>query len=213
MIKFKIEGKEYSIPTKWEEVTVEQYLKLLTCDKEDIVMFLSIVTGVDYDTMYRTRQTDVDEILLPLISFFHTPIDLSKQKMSGKILLQGKQHDIPKDLGFHSLGQKIEASNVMLAEFKKSGELTGCMVEVVAMYLQPIVTGKEYSSESAKELEAELLKCSIIDVYPVAAFFLKKLIASISVRKKLSVRDTLKSKFKQVFQGSKSTKNSIQLTP
>lgn len=181
MIKFKLEGKSYSMPTSWKEVTVKQFFQFKEWQKTngDFVKLLSILTGCDYDTMRKTKQLDVDDKLIPFMKWLEEPLTEKNAPKCSTLSFQGKQYEVPKDLGMYSLEQKIELKNRMLECITKTGDTIDCIKIATAIYMQPIIQDKEYSAKEAEIIAEQFDDCKIVELYAVGGFFLKKLIGSI----------------------------------
>lgn len=177
MIPFKIEGKKYSLPNYWADVTVKQFKELKAYDGEDYVKFLSIITGVEYSTLYNTKQIDIIDKVEPFLQFLKTPFG-DKDKVT-TITIDQKVYDVPKDLTQYTLAQKIAAWNAYSKAITETKDPYNALSFVVAVYLQPIVTGKEYSSDAAHAFAKDVIdKLSIIPVYSIGSFFLNAYVQS-----------------------------------
>lgn len=171
MIPFKIDGKKYSLPDSWADVTVSQYRELKeNAHTEDIVKTLSILTGVEYDTLYNTKRIDVMDKLLPFLVFLkEESFDNNKPK---EVTVQGKRYPVA-DLGGYSWGQRIQAFKAMAKADKDKGDIYPVLSFVVAVYLYPIVTGNKYSTDEAEKFSKEVVdKMPITEAWPIGSFFL-----------------------------------------
>lgn len=173
MIKFKIEGKEYSCPTSWKDVTVKQFQELKAWDKKDFIKLLSIITGVEYSIIFKTSELDVDTKLLPFLEFLKKPLDVNNLPAVSFLTIEGKQYDIPKNLDRYSFGQKIDATNAINDAIEKTGDVYNYISKVVAIYMQPIVQNRDYKTTEAVEFKSVIDKCSIVEAYTVASFFFR----------------------------------------
>lgn len=188
-MKYKINienaGKKtpYNIPSTWGDVTVQQFYDLKKSNPNDIVETLSILTGCPYGIMSRTKTYDIVETVQPIIAFLNRPMLDKENPPVYKIKINERHFPAPKDLTRYSLAQKLAACDAIeQAEKEFNGNYYMAIHKIVAIYFYPIVTGKEFDLEDPidQELfdafEKELLKCSALEVYEVADFFLSRLL-------------------------------------
>ena len=73
MYKLKIEEKEYNLPSSWEEVNIEMYIKLQSAITEEIsgikqiITFISILSECPLDVLYNVSIDDLGQIDLSWI--------------------------------------------------------------------------------------------------------------------------------------------------
>lgn len=159
------------IPDRWEAVTTEKYQKLYSeWDASDVVKLFSILTGQDYQTLFDTVNPDLERKLIDCTKF------VSKQEFKESPIprvLKIKERDliVPKRLGGLSIGQSIHVRQKM-DSVKVSEELISY---AAAIYLQPLYDRSGFNHDSAVELEKEILKMPITEIYPIGFFLLKRL--------------------------------------
>lgn len=176
-LPFKIDGKSYQCPTKWEEVTVKQFQELKQWNQKDFVKLLSILTCVPYDILFNTQTIDIDVKLMPALKFIEVPLNDSTLPPVSHIKIDGKQYPVPKDLGKYTFGQKIVATTKINEALKQYNDAYVVLSQMVAIYMQPIIQEKPYNEDEADKMAAEVIdNCSIVEVFAVGCFFLQKLI-------------------------------------
>ena len=176
MIKFKIKDKTYEIPTKWEEITIDQFIGIDAWDKKDIVRLISVLTDAPYDIVYNADALYIEENVLPSIEFLKETPDFNA--MPKTITLKGKEYPTPKDEGFFTFGQKILLQNKISETVKENRAMSDCISFAIANYYQPIISGKKHDDDLVELLESEIGKTKMFEAYPVGAFFLRKSIGS-----------------------------------
>lgn len=172
---FKLEGKEVHIPTSWGQVTTTMFFKLRKWEGEDFIEFLSIVTGLKYDTLFKLRQSEVDEKLMPYLEWFDAEVKWDKLKPPKKIRFGEQRYDARIKPEEEPFGKKILLQQAIT---KSKGDLVANIPTAVAIYFCDKVTGEEFTKKLADTFRAQVMKASILDVYPLGAFFLKTLLAS-----------------------------------
>ncbi len=206
MVKFKIDGTKYTCPQRWDEVTLRQFQELKHWDGKDFIKLLSIVTGIDYYTLFNTKNFDVDDYLLPYLEFLKKPFDEKSTASIKEIKIDDKYYPVPTDLKAYSFGQKIAACQA-IEEAQKEGDVYDSLGMVVAIYMQPIVTGKEYSQEAAKEFCLNVVNnCSITQSYRVGNFFLNSFLKSLRAKTLPWPLNTIKNKKLLAYLNSQYTK-------
>lgn len=196
MISFKLEDKKYNMPTSWREVTVKQFFQFKSWQSGDknFVRLLSILTGVDYDVMRKSKQLDVDDKLIPFMKWLEEPLTEKNAPRCSTITIDDKKYDVPKDIGNYSFEQKIELKNRMIECINKTGDTLECLKIATAIYLQPIVEQKDFSIKAAELFVDKLDDCKIVEVYAIGGFFLKKLLVSIIRNQPTSLLSQVKNK-------------------
>lgn len=176
MIPFKINGKRYQLPTCWEDMTVSQFQELKRmneADEYEYIRFLSIVTGVPFETLFHTKSLDVMDKIEPFLAFIKTPLE--KTKAPKAITINGKECPVPTDLRDYTYGQKVHAWNAIAKAIEEHKDPYADMAYIVAIYLQPLATGKNYSEAEAKKMAKEVIgELSLVPTYHIAAFFLNQ---------------------------------------
>lgn len=189
MIKVVIHDRERRCPTAWGEVTVAQFFKLLAWQRghsHDFIKLVAILTGAPYRDVATSRQLDLDELLAPELDWLSKPMQSQAPVHPKTVTIPmsdgragGVRHvDVPQDLDHCTFAQKIRLQE-RIAALPKGDDGTDLFPFACAVYLQPVVTGQEFSTEAALAFEREVVATmSATEAWGAAAFFLKTLSAS-----------------------------------
>src|SRR5688500_7148787 len=102
MITFQVNGKPVKVKSSWDDVTYGEYLAILDAGG-DTSKILSILTGIDSETLRKSKIKGADQLLIA-IGFANTTVQIiNKLTNVGKyeLPLKGGKFDIQ----FESLGQ------------------------------------------------------------------------------------------------------------
>lgn len=154
----KVKQKK-QIPTTWEEVTFDQFVKMLEVKTD--AETLSIFTGIDADIILKAKIKGVEDIFYHL-EFLQTKPewDSYPEEFLGVTM--------PKDITYHSLAPYVDskASIKSVADYAK----------VVAIYLQAVKSNWDgYDFDKAMELVPEIMQQPAREVVGLGNFFIVKL--------------------------------------
>ena len=181
MIRIQIGESLFDFPTSWMEVTVRQFFQLRTW-KDDFIELISILSGAPYEIIFSAKQVDLDEKLLPYLKFIESPLSEKDVKKHSTIKIAGIYYPIPSEDSKFTFGQKLSLQERMIETVNKTGSTIDCLAFAAAVYYQPIVQKKRFSTEDADAFAEEFIQgCSISEVWSAGNFFLKKSVASQSV--------------------------------
>lgn len=175
MIKVTIGKEAIQFPTKWEEVTYSQYVKIL--ESKSQAQLVCILLGKDWEEMKNVKVLGLEDLFTA--AAFTTTIpqfDVYYPKVGPYSLPSNNQHNKQFDIRFESLGQFEDMRQVMTGI--KPDDTTGLMKaygKAVAIYLQKI-RDKEYDPAKVPELEDELQGFKACEVMAMGQFFFLKLI-------------------------------------
>jgi hypothetical protein len=103
MIELEIElgneKKTYNLPESWDEVSVDDYVKLTSIDNDKlsqvqvVVKNLSVLTGIDEDTMYKIPMETFNGIV-EYLYFFNQPLE---GELVDSVELEGEEYFVKKD--------------------------------------------------------------------------------------------------------------------
>jgi hypothetical protein len=172
MIPFTIElnGVKVNkqIPTSWDEVTFDQYLRLFK-DDLDAADKISIFTDVDRDVILKAKITGAEQLFYALDFSKTEPIF---DKMPDTIL--GVQ--IPKDITYHALGPFLDSLNIIINLKNSAEDWTLSLAKYVAIYVYAIQQDWHgYDYEKAMLLLPEIMKLPAREVAVAGSFFIIKL--------------------------------------
>lgn len=206
MINFNLNNKKTSIASSWEDVTFNQYCKILN-SKRDIFESVSILAGLNYETIKISTIIGLEDILIAM-SFLNTVPEVPGYtdkvgKYSLPVTKDGKF-----DIQFESLAQFEDMRKVMNAIPVKDGKyvlhsLVKAYAHFVAIYLQKLRDG-EYKPEAARQMIPEVEEMPALQVISAGSFFFLKLV-SLSSGTKASSPPTNQNpkKSKPVLKGSR----------
>lgn len=177
MIHFKINGKKVPMPSKWEDLSLNQYLQILNIP-DDFLKVVSILSGVNYEIINQCTVVGLESVI-EAISFLNTPPDVPGYTPKvGPYTLPGTK-DGKFDIQFESLAQFEDMRGIMKTLPFKDNKyditaLTHAYARFVAIYLQKIRDGK-YDPEKAKAMVPEVEKMPALEVICAGSFFFLKL--------------------------------------
>ncbi len=164
------------IPESWSQVKFKHFLKLHDHPKDPVTnqwdnsVILSVLTGIDVETIKKAKITNVDDLLL-VLSFF--------QKDSPLIVPETiLGYNVPKDLGFETVAQYED----LKLHLKEAKENKATEVQLMANY--PLYCGiyacsqkyGEYDWEKAGYMVEEFMEAPATEVLAIGNFTLLKLI-------------------------------------
>lgn len=168
------EGQEsIKVPVCWEEVTVAQFQRMaLEWDGEDWIKLFSILSGKEYAGIASSKSYKLESSLYAAVRFvFEQPFNFERIPMPQFIVINGKTVQIPKKIGRLSIGQAIQVRKYI----ESVGDDRAAISRAVAVYLQPLIDGRDFDYERALEIEKAVLSLPIVKIFPVGFFLLKKL--------------------------------------
>jgi hypothetical protein len=184
-------GKRRKAPTCWREVTTDQAQRIARdWDCTDKIKLFNILTGTEYAKV--RDSTELGSKFWDVIQFAYFPAEVRNAKMPKVFKLNGKYLSIPKKVGRLSVGQaiavrqkmeqvqaRLESAMKQDPDFKKYCFKDNFFFDELvsfacAVYFQPQYDDAPFDDERAEQLEADILKMPITDVYPVGFFFLNQ---------------------------------------
>jgi hypothetical protein len=161
------------VPENWNEVTVEQFQRLVKeYDGTDWVKLFAILANQDYTSISQSTDAKLESVLYETIEYFlYNKIEFEKLPLPNFIMFNSRQIEIPRKLGKLTIGQNIQARQ-SLSEMKDLKEGISIMT---AIYLQPLIDKKPFDHLRAIEIEQDVLKMSITNIFPVGFFLLKRM--------------------------------------
>lgn len=203
MIKFKLNGKSINVASSWDDLTFDQFLKVLDL-KDDSLQAVSLASSLDYELLKTTPIIGL-ETILQAIQFLHKPANYpTSTKTIGKykLPLDSKGEFNPQ---FKRLDQFEDMRKIMIASDKGVKSLTEAYASYCAIYLQEL-RDKEYSYSKAMAMVDEVKQMPAKEVIPAGSFFLIKLLSLSTGTKTTS--QTTNQKSKKSKPGSQKSKKS-----
>lgn len=199
--KLYVNDKEETIqfPTSYSDLTYAQFLRLRTEYKgADLGHLLDILTGIPRSIWMNLPIAEANKVTQFLQWIVTGSIKWDKLPLPSQITYAGKVYDIPKDLGLETFGQKIvleaRLDAALKAPFYKptkpedfktlverniQAQLCASIPYIVAVYMQPRVTGKPFDETEVAAVELEILNCRAVEVYPIGNFIIRSLLGSL----------------------------------
>lgn len=205
MIQFKINGKKVPMPSKWEELTFNQYLQILNIP-DDLLKLVSILSGLNYENIKESTVLGLESVI-QAISFLNTPPQIEGYTPRVGPYSLPATKDGKFDIQFESLAQFEDMRGIMkVLPFKDNKyditALTKAYARFVAIYLQKIRDSK-YDPEKAKAMVSEVEEMPALEVICAGSFFFLKLMSLSSGTQKAShPTNQTPKKSKQASKGS-----------
>lgn len=172
MIRLEIKGYGcYDVANCWGDVTVKQFTEVVNRDMT-VSQLLSVFTGITEDEINIYDQDALTKVIYPLFIWINESIDMSTTTMPDTLLINGKRIKIPKDIAQESAGQNWLLQQLMSSCSDES--YYPIIADVVAVMLQPLITGEKFNDRRHEEIKEIINYLRIVDVLPVAAFFLNR---------------------------------------
>lgn len=177
MIAFKINEVRIFIPTRWADVTAEQYVALLTL-APTLRHHIGLFTNIPIAVLEVAEIKNLEKISEAL-DFLNYPPEMGP----GPTPMVGR-YIIPVDVSLQSVGQ-FEDLRALLNKFPRNPDgtfpqaltiddnikIADLYLTACAIYVQKIKDGK-YDFAKVPEIKEELNKASCIEVMQTGAFFL-----------------------------------------
>lgn len=170
MYNFKFNEKEYSLPDCWEDILVEDFIKILKLEKQKSLY--------QYDELYAAKlveillKVDEDELnefdlglfgeLVEKLLFLQT---LPDYKNKNEIILDGVKYVTPQNLNKLTLGEYASIKTLT-----KDKEYEEQILLILSIILRP--EGEKFEANKIGERVERFKKLRIIDVNESVNFFL-----------------------------------------
>lgn len=184
MIPFNCSGFSFDMPGKWADITLRQFYSIRDSDGNWLTIS-SILSGIPREAWEQSPDVDIREKIEPYLSFLQSEFDLHNYFVSDYITIEGRQYKIPKDIRLQTAGQKWHIEDVWKEADKNGKTDVDCFAEIVAIYMQPTVTGGTYDADKVDQLIPKILDCHLEEVWPLASFFLDSYVKSLNSRERL----------------------------
>lgn len=178
MIHLSVNDKPVVVPSCWEEMTCHVYQRLMgeTKEGDNAVQVFSALTGTPFAKVWESDKEDLDAAIYQAASFvFNTPQTFKTEHRAKTFRLGGKTVAVPEKISRLTVGQNFQLRQELVKARKEGKPLETLLSVALAVYLQPLVDVNQYNLDRARELEAEILKMNIFEVYPTAFFLLSRL--------------------------------------
>ncbi len=215
-----INGFDFDLATAWPEVKTREFFAIRASTKNDLISRLSSITGVS-EAMWETVDANSVSVLFtpdkdgwyPL-QYLENKLDFEALPIPKELTIDGKPYPVPNPLDI-TLGQKTYMEELVIEYFKKhDGDITDAGPDVLACMFYPLVSGKKFTRDDAKAFKDTILdKTFIIEAYPIAAFFLLKLLGLENEMSKSFLTNLLRKKALRALTSLTSSDHSERLMP
>lgn len=169
-LKIKYKGKTHTadLPSTWEELTVKHFIGLES-GMGDLEL-VSLLSGLQL-TFLENTPTDFTPVIVRIAELFGNKPPEFEELTRNPVMIHGTLVDFPTSIEFTRYGQKA----LVRALINKEEDMIKCIPEVFAIYCQPYLYDGRFDSSTIAEVKAQIEELPIVQVYPWAVFFLRKL--------------------------------------
>lgn len=167
MIRFTYKDKKYELPTSWDEVTVNHFIKPEFLSGNALSL-LSAISGMPVKELAYVTE-DVAKRFEETVSFMNEDPDGWKGEHKEEIDFMGKRCKIPRDLELETFGQKVMFGQAL----GKYSFIYAAIPEAIAIYLGPQVFEEWYKPDLMEKMTEAVRAMPIHEVFPIASFFLR----------------------------------------
>lgn len=179
MKQFKLKGNGFNCPERWEEITLEQLLKI-NAGVDNVIEAISICTGLSQEELSRSYDLVLMEELEQTLKFLASHEGLKLETEPKEIVLNGVKVSPFSDIGLLPTAQ-YQDLKILIAEFhEQEGDEVDVIKrlslypKIVATYLQSYVDKSEYDCEKADIYSKVLYKHSAMEVSAWGYFFIRR---------------------------------------
>lgn len=175
MISVKINDQKMTLPDKWEEVTTGQYMQMVQHSNDlNPIRMLSILLGMNYDTLQQTDSENIDLSILNMMSFIGHDVDFKALPVVDRLTIGEKEIEVPKDIRRETLGQKLMMQTFLNSLAERKAPIIEVIPFAIATYLSPGYYEQPYDDKRAEQLIPLIEKCPVMLTHPVGYFFLNR---------------------------------------
>lgn len=163
--------RELEGPIGYSGMYMEEFDRLTTewKDRGNLLEAFSILFQIDYKLLLTCTDEKLS-VLIPKALTFLNGLDLYKLPVPAFIEVNGHKIEIPKNLRKLSVGQAMILRQRMDTQPKEQ-----LITYATAVYLQPLYFNNLPDSDQVEMLEAVLKRCTVIEIFPIGYFFLRRL--------------------------------------
>jgi len=171
MVPFKIGNVAFELPASYGELTFRQFYALQKSDGNNLNEF-AILSGLEKSFLEQCEDLELDYRVAQCLSFFQDKFDCNEYLVPDYITISGKRYKTPGGIGINTFGQKLALVQAITEAEKAGGNEIDCYPFVIALYMQPVVTGQKYNADLVEKLIPEVMECKLAEAWPLAGFFL-----------------------------------------
>lgn len=166
MLKFVFDKKTIKVPNHWDEVTVEHFINPFFLSGNSLSL-LSVLSGIEKGALINSTE-DITPHLYKMVNFVNEEPQGYKKALPEEFELRGQKLTIPKDIEVERVGQKIMLQDAVF----KYEYVYQAIPEAIAIYMAPQLNDGVFDDAMIEPLAEEVKQLRIVDVYPIADFFL-----------------------------------------
>ena len=167
-MQFTLNGKKINVIDSWEGLNFAQYLRIIKMG-DDMVESLSILTGIDYETLKKSKIKGLEKLLYAARFMNKAPKLQEKPTKIGKYKLP-----INFDIQFESLAQFEDMRQVMVKLEEGVYAQAESYAKYCAIYCQKLRDG-EYDGQKATDMISEIMTLPALEVISAGSFFFVRL--------------------------------------
>ncbi len=178
-LPIKIDAFECDLATSYEELTTGEFFALRKSEEKNIPSMLSALSGIPEVVWDSVSAESTGKLFNPdkkgwyPLKYLYAPMDWDKMPIPKDIEINGKKIPVGKFLP--TLKQKHLMDQAIDRHTKLKDPIDSA-IEILAIHFQPIVTGEKFTIEDAIKFQESIKKTKITEAFPLATFFLAKLL-------------------------------------
>ncbi len=198
MLPFKFGDKTIQIKNKWEELTLSEFLRFPNevdtsplASVNNFYDILSILSGITKEDLMNVAIEDINNDLIKgCMAFLSTPMP---KQMPKQIHVCCTVIDVPQDLSIKTHGQFMMFNALCIKEIGDGENVSRKFLwdkapQALAIYLQPLITGKKFDGDKIDELAETIAEqLPAVQAAPILTFFLNKYSNSVPVKPSFNI--------------------------
>lgn len=185
MKEFRLNDKDYKMPTEWTEMTLKNYVKLAELDEgKDMIIMPELYLLKVIETLCDAEEGDLDDLTLDMVTELSNEVGYLKEEPTWNnnkmIEIEGVNYVFPDDLNKLTMGEYISIKTLQ----ENTKTKAGIIPYILAIILRPgkLIKDEETGKENWKqdrfnvaniEFRKELfLKQPVYNLMGAVAFFL-----------------------------------------
>lgn len=158
------------VPTKWEELSLAQLVKVSAISHDNVLELFCIITGIPTSVPENSRDKSLERNIWQVVEFIGNPPNWKELKPLKRLFLNGVYRLVPEKFSNLMIGQKI-----MIAQcVRKVEDMIEQMPRILAIIFQPVIDNGKFESKRIDKLAGEMLEVNGIEGYAIASsFFLR----------------------------------------
>lgn len=172
-IEIDDEVKEYNLPSNWDEITLDEFIRLFSIDRTDLnplemsVKTIEILVGIDEEILLMMKSSDF-ELLATELSF--TTQDVTPVNVEF-ITLNGEEYWIKKDYNQLTMGEIISIETILESA---DNNIFKVMDKLLCIFLRKKKENGKLETFKGEFMERATLfrKTPVSQIYNIFNFFL-----------------------------------------